>query len=430
MYNPGSCTSLYIDTLRVALSSSFIKTKSVADLLGYVSEVLNIPPWKITKTINDSENKLFELDLSNTTLKPSDIDSIPELDTPLSWTILFADNDELHTSATELPIKFEGYDTLSTQAEIPAYIRVIDDYTFQDSPLEDIEFSENSKLTIIGEYAFADSKLKSITIPNSVTTIGSYAFYYCTSLTEIHIPNSVTTIGSYAFNYCQSLPSITIPNSVTTIGDFAFFYCRSLEEINLPNSVTTIGSKTFSFCTSLTEINIPNSVTTIGQSAFNDCQSLTSITIPNSVTTIGDCAFYDCISLKDINIPNSVTTIGLNAFYYCPLEVIKIDCQPKLKNNIVETLDKMTGKCPTNNLNTLQVSLSQALIDSFADTETLKAYVTEILVLENTTDNTIINVVKAKQGLKLDLSNTGLTQSDISYVNTLPNTLGWNINFD
>ena len=151
----------------------------------------------------------------------------------------------------------------------------------------------------------------------SVTTIGSWAFYYCSILTNITIPNSVTTIGEYAFYYCSSLTSITIPNSVTTIGNYAFYKCSSLTSITIPNSVTTIGEDAFYDCTGLKSATIGNSVTTIGNYAFYGCSSLTSITIPNSVTTIGSGAFRGCSSLKSATIGNSVTTIGGSAFEGC-----------------------------------------------------------------------------------------------------------------
>ncbi len=157
----------------------------------------------------------------------------------------------------------------------------------------------------------------SYTIPNSVTSIGIWAFSGCTGLTSITIPNSVTSIGEGAFSGCSSLTSINIPNSVTSIGEGAFSYCNSLTSITIPNSVTSIGQFAFSNCRNLTSITIPNSVTSIGDHAFDDCSGLTSITIGNSVTSIGDYAFYNCSSLTSVTIPNSVTSIGGYAFSYC-----------------------------------------------------------------------------------------------------------------
>ena len=187
-------------------------------------------------------------------------------------------------------------------------------------------------------------------IPNSVTSIGNYAFYECTSLTSIEIPNSVKSIGDYAFSWCTSLTSIQIGNSVTSIGKGAFTYCTILTSIEIPNSVKSIGHYAFSGCYGLTSIEIPNSITSIGDYAFHECSGLTSIVvdsgntkydsrngcnaiietasntliagcqntiIPNSVTSIGDSAFWGCTSLISIEIPNSVTSIGNFAFAYC-----------------------------------------------------------------------------------------------------------------
>ena len=172
-------------------------------------------------------------------------------------------------------------------------------------------------VTSIGEGAFQYCSLTSVEIPNSVTSIGWYAFRGCSSLTSVTIPNSVTSIGGYAFRGCSSLTSVTIPNSVTSIGWYAFSDCSSLTSVTIGNSVTSIGGYAFDYCRGLTSVEIPNSVTSIGEDAFHGCSGLTSVTIPNSVTSIGDYAFRGCSSLISVTIPNSVTSIGRSAFSDC-----------------------------------------------------------------------------------------------------------------
>ena len=206
-----------------------------------------------------------------------------------------------------------------TSITIPDSVTSIGNYAFSGcSSLASITIPDS--VTSIGYYstfAYCES-LTSITIPDSVTSIGSGAFYYCTSLTSVTIPDSVTSIGSSAFEGCTSLTSITIPDSVTSIGyNSAFAYCESLTSITIPDSVTSIGEGAFEYCTSLTSVTIGNSVTEIGSDAFYDCDSLTSITIPDSVTSIGSSAFQGCTSLTSVTIGNGVTTIGEWAFHYC-----------------------------------------------------------------------------------------------------------------
>ena len=150
---------------------------------------------------------------------------------------------------------------------------------------------------------------ESITYENSkysVTSIGDWAFSYCSGLTSVTIPNSVTSIGNYTFFGCSGLTSVTIPNSVTSIGDFAFYDCCSLTSITIPNSVTSIGNGAFSGCSGLTSITIPNSVTSIGELAFDGCSGLTSVTIPNSVTSIGDYVLNRCYGIKNTIIVNDM----------------------------------------------------------------------------------------------------------------------------
>ena len=175
------------------------------------------------------------------------------------------------------------------------------------------------------------TNLTSIIIPNSVTSIGEWAFKETGVYNDeanwengvLYIDNCLISakesisgdyiikegtrlIASSAFYGCSSLTSITIPQSVTTIGEQAFAYCFSLTSITIPNSVTTIGSSAFYYCSSLTSVTIPNSVITIGNYAFNNCSSLTSVTIPNSVTTIGSYAFYYCSSLTKTNYTGDI----------------------------------------------------------------------------------------------------------------------------
>ena len=194
------------------------------------------------------------------------------------------------------------------------------------------------------------SSLTSITIPDSVASIGDYAFYQCSGLTSITIPDSVASIGNSAFYQCSGLTSITIGNSVTSIGNSAFHHCSGLTSIMVQegnpkyhsvanclietkskkmilgcknsaipadDSVTSIGDYAFYECSGLTTITIPDSVTSIGQYAFYQCSGLTTITIPDSVTSIGQYAFYECSGLTTITIPDSVTSIGQYAFYQC-----------------------------------------------------------------------------------------------------------------
>ena len=193
-------------------------------------------------------------------------------------------------------------------------------------------------VTSIGSYAFSScSSLTSVTIPNSVTSIGSYAFRDCSSLpvennlryadtylveavdktlSTYSIKEGTKWIGDLAFNSCFSLTSIIIPNSVTSIGEAAFGGC-SLASITIPNSVTNIEPYAFGACSSLTSVTIPNSLTSIGKGVFNNCSSLTSVTIGNSVTSIGEWAFLNCEKLGTLVLGDKVKEIGEEAFKGC-----------------------------------------------------------------------------------------------------------------
>ena len=214
-----------------------------------------------------------------------------------------------------------------------------------------------NSVTSIGNSAFYDcDSLTSVVIGNSVTSIGDYAFYYCDSLTSIVVDAGNTKYDSR--NECNAIietalntlitgcQNTIIPNSVTSIGNYAFYYCSGLTSIEIPNSVTSIGWSVFSGCSSLTSVVIGNSVTSIGNSAFSDCDSLTSVVIGNSVTSIGGFAFYRCLDLtRIICTATTPPTIKSNTFSeYSAFLFVPIGCKATYEvaddwecfNNIIE----------------------------------------------------------------------------------------------
>jgi uncharacterized repeat protein (TIGR02543 family) len=167
---------------------------------------------------------------------------------------------------------------------------------------------QGQKVVRIAESGFQEQEYEeyiiSVKIPNSVTSIGDWAFAYNSSLKIINIPDEVTSIGYMAFASCSSLTKISIPEGVTTIGDRAFEYCGSLITIVIPKGVTSIGYGMFSSCTNLATITLPEGLTRIGDMAFSYCDSLTTVTIPEGVMVIGDWeeVFRHCTSLTGINV--------------------------------------------------------------------------------------------------------------------------------
>ena len=191
--------------------------------------------------------------------------------------------------------------------------------------------------TIIERYP----RLKKCVIPNSVTSIGNYAFDNCSGLTSVTIPNSVKSIGYWAFAGCSGLTSVTIPDSVTSIGDCAFLGCSGLTSVTIPNSVTSIVDYAFRECSSLTSVTIPNSVTNIGRVAFANCSGLTSVTIPNSVKSIGDGAFKN---IDVVYYSGSATGAPWGANRVLPYNDRRNECITITTNSLRKAINEIVNK--------------------------------------------------------------------------------------
>lgn len=263
-------------------------------------------------------------------------------------------------------------------------------------------------VTEIGSNAFYNcTSLKSVTIqgnkPSCVKKIGRQAFMFCSELTDIPILDSVTEIGSESFHHCEKLDTVTIPEGVTSVADGMFRYCYNLHTVTLPDSVTAIEERAFTG-TALTQIHIPAKVTRIETDAFSECFALSAITsdsesypaidnvlyeksangdcalicypsrradpafkIPNGVARIETHAFDCCLYLASVKMPDSVVSIGTGAFMNCPaLQDIEFSCR------ITELPESVFENCISLKSIDIPEGITQILDDAFAGCEQLE----------------------------------------------------------
>ena len=199
----------------------------------------------------------------------------------------------------------------------------IPDGAFKDTKINSYNIKIPNTVTSIGSYAFANTLICGrLIIPNSVTEIKEGAFENCRNLNSLKLPSNLKRIESLVFKSCGFSGSLTIPNSVTEIGHHTFYGCNNFtKELILSENLEKIGSYAFAGCSGFSKGNltIPNSVTVIGIGAFSDCSSFNGkLTLPENLTKIGKEVFKNCKCLSgDLTIPNSVTEIGEGAFYDC-----------------------------------------------------------------------------------------------------------------
>ena len=191
--------------------------------------------------------------------------------------------------------------------------RVIGEYAFADTKISQIVLPET--VEIIGKHAFSRASLTDITLPKSVITIDDAAFNYCTELTSAILGPAVKNIGNSAFYWCR-LKNITIPGCVETIGDNAFEGCP-ITDLILEPGIKSIGNEAFKYCSHMQTVTIPGSVETIGDYAFRECSRLNTVVLEPGIKTIGEHAFWECSYLGNITIPGSVETISPYTFYEC-----------------------------------------------------------------------------------------------------------------
>ena len=271
---------------------------------------------------------------------------------PVTYTISYVSDEDISGLANPMSYTIDNAVTLKAPVSNEKYLVYLwyTDENYKNEIKEIKDIAEN--LTLYGKWVTSKeafqfgsnangevtisgcaTDIENVIIPESidgkpVTRIYNAFGSEHTSLKTVIIPDSVTSIEAWAFNGCSSLESVTISNNVTEIEDRTFKDCTSLKSITIPNGVTKIGESAFFGCSSLESVTISNSVTEIGDYSFASCDSLTSITIPNGVTSIGNSAFYFCKSLRSVIIPDSVTSIGHGvcsttpATIYCEAESI------------------------------------------------------------------------------------------------------------
>ena len=209
-------------------------------------------------------------------------------------------------------------------------VEVINDGAFYGcNSLASVSLPEGLKR--IGKGAFQGNNLVNITIPSSVTDIGEGAFSNSGSLVTFEFPDGITHLERNVLYGCSKLRNVSIPSNVTSIGNEAFLNCRSLNDIILPEGLTVVGESAFGTCESLKSVTIPGSVVSIGKSAFSYCTGLTDLIFQEGVDSIGEFAFHGCTKLSNLTLPSSLTTIGSCAFEHC-IELTSITIPQHVKS--------------------------------------------------------------------------------------------------
>ena len=235
-----------------------------------------------------------------------------------------------NATAIVIPSKLDGYTVVAVgygvfqnnnnlrAVTIPDTVTSIGGYAFYAcKKLFDVSLSAN--LVSLGDRSFGNcTSLKGIEIPKTLKTAYAFGpFSGCSALTNVTLEQGMTAVAPNLFYNCSGIVSIKIPDTVTSIGNDAFRNCDSLKNVEIPDSVTEIKTEAFRECANLEEIVIPDSVTSMESYIFYSCKKLSDVRLPNTRQNIMQSMFQDCTSLKTITLPDTVTTIQMNAFSGC-----------------------------------------------------------------------------------------------------------------
>ena len=210
---------------------------------------------------------------------------------------------------------FLGNTTMKS-VTIPDTVTTIQDYAFKNcKALTEINFSSN--LNSAGKEIFSGcTALTSVTVPGSLVKLGNKMFYGCSKLKTVVLSEGVQDTNDYSFCNCSKLQSITFPSTMKKINTWSLGYCEILENVTIPNGVNTIGDAAFYYCNKLNHVVLPNTVTYMGNHAFRGCWELDDLTLSNNITTIWVRCFHHC-AFSQLTIPESVTNIQKEAFWMC-----------------------------------------------------------------------------------------------------------------
>lgn len=183
----------------------------------------------------------------------------------------------------------------------------------------------------VGDRAFSNyTTLRAVTLPDSVISIGTRAFAFCSGLLDIRLgaDSRLTRIGDRAFIGCERLSVLRFGHLVhlESLGRNAFAYCTRLRSVILPDGLTELAPSLFESCTALEHIRLPAALRTIRVGAFSTCRALRSLSLPAAVAVIEDCAFAFCDGLINLRLPEQTCLIAATAFMECPLlsDVLKV----------------------------------------------------------------------------------------------------------